>query len=105
MRMTSRFPHSRCWSRLSQQFWSRADTVLEPGLPTARLDLRDCAWHVLFSGWLISEPAPKRMKNAIKSKNSRVNGAVPTRAELLAAQKLALERVKGMTSAEGFDLL
>jgi len=45
------------------------------------------------------------MKSASKNKNSCVNGAVPTRAELLAAQKLALERVKGMTSEEGFDLL
>ena len=45
------------------------------------------------------------MKNAIKNKNSRVNGAIPTRAELLAAQEFALKRVKEMTPQEGFDLL
>lgn len=45
------------------------------------------------------------MKNAVKNKNAHVNGSIPTRVELLAAQERALARLKEMTPKEGFDLL
>jgi hypothetical protein len=45
------------------------------------------------------------MKNETSNKRSRINGAVPTRAELLAAHQRALERVDKMSAQEGFDLL
>ena len=45
------------------------------------------------------------MKAGVTARKSAVNGAIPTRAELLAAHARALKRMDEMTPSEGFDLL
>ena len=45
------------------------------------------------------------MNNETKPRNSPLNGARPTRAELLAAQERALRATKKMTAREGFESL
>ena len=45
------------------------------------------------------------MKNGTKNRKTRPNGAIPTRAELLAAHERALKKMDQMTVEEGFALL
>ena len=45
------------------------------------------------------------MKNGAKNRKSPVNGAIPTRAELLAAHDRVLQDMKKMTAKEGFKCL
>jgi hypothetical protein len=43
--------------------------------------------------------------NGVKRAKAHINGAIPTRAELIAAQERALESLKKLTDQEGFELL
>jgi len=54
---------------------------------------------------LFREPPPKRMKHGTNHRKSGANGAVPTRAELLAAHHRSIRRTDKMTAREGFDAL
>jgi len=59
--------------------------------------------QAIFVSRLLSGAAAKEMKSLARKSQSRVNGKIPSRAELLAAHERSIQATDKMTSRESFE--